>query len=641
MRKVLFSILVTFVLCFALCVVTINASAQTVASGTCGAQGDNLTWVLDDHGTLTISGTGAMLNSYYNYWIGLTNVPGWYYYSDNIENVVIMDGVTNIGECVFCDCVNLKSVVIASTVTSIGDQAFRYCLSLESITIPATVTKLGDSFAMLSGLKRIYFEGSMPEFSHYDGHCYDCGAWDCDGGCCGTFCQLNDTVIYYPAGDPSYNFVNTWKDMCHSSALSFVSYDADEEPLSWIVNEYGNATITGLKDKNTVELVIPEFIAGYKVTAIAPSAFSGCSALQKVTIPDGVTTIGAKAFSNCAELGTIIFDGTAAEIAADSFIGVTADVFYQSTGNTWTEVKRQNYGGQLTWIVILPETFEIDASRMILGNALEFQFGVSKDKISNTAGYYAVIEKSWADGTSTTKTIPAEAWGTAGTYWAIVYDGLAAKEMGDIFYVTIYNSDGYPVSKAKTDSVLNYVDRAYAAQDDKGKTMMVDMLNYGAAAQLNFGYSTESLANRNLTEDQKAMGTKELAALNDNQFKGPNCQGARLVLESHIQMQVAFSGLTENMYAIYSFTDNAGKVQSVRVEDSDFVKAGNMQGIELNRLVYADARAVVTVIVYNADGSIYGLATDSIESYVKRSTKGDDVFSALMKFADSAKAYLY
>ena len=38
-------------------------SSNIVASGTCGAEGnngDNLTWILDDEGVLTISGTGAM-----------------------------------------------------------------------------------------------------------------------------------------------------------------------------------------------------------------------------------------------------------------------------------------------------------------------------------------------------------------------------------------------------------------------------------------------------------------------------------------------------------------------------------------------------------------------------------------------------
>lgn len=34
--------------------------ANAAESGICGADGDNLTWTLDDNGTLTISGTGDM-----------------------------------------------------------------------------------------------------------------------------------------------------------------------------------------------------------------------------------------------------------------------------------------------------------------------------------------------------------------------------------------------------------------------------------------------------------------------------------------------------------------------------------------------------------------------------------------------------
>ena len=46
----------------ALAVVCFAASAEIVDSGTCGKDGDNLTWTLDDEGLLTISGTGEMAN---------------------------------------------------------------------------------------------------------------------------------------------------------------------------------------------------------------------------------------------------------------------------------------------------------------------------------------------------------------------------------------------------------------------------------------------------------------------------------------------------------------------------------------------------------------------------------------------------
>ena len=67
---------------------------------------------------------------------------------------------------------------------------------------------------------------------------------------------------------------------------------------------------------------------------------------------------------------------------------------------------------------------------------------------------------------------------------------------------------------------------------------------------------------------------------------------------------------------------------------------GKPAGVELSQLVYADARTMVEVTVYNADGTVHGTATDSIESCCVRSSGGGDLFIALMKFADSAKAYL-
>ena len=57
MRKwILAFISTTLLMCFG----TTLCMAAEVASGTCGKDGNNLTWVLDDEGTLTISGTREM-----------------------------------------------------------------------------------------------------------------------------------------------------------------------------------------------------------------------------------------------------------------------------------------------------------------------------------------------------------------------------------------------------------------------------------------------------------------------------------------------------------------------------------------------------------------------------------------------------
>ena len=96
--------------------------SEVVAQGYCGDpevnDGENLTWVLDNTGKITISGTGAMAN--YNYVLK----PGWVDYIDSIDQVVIEQGVTSIGDKAFGISQSLKVVYIPESVTSIGSYAF-------------------------------------------------------------------------------------------------------------------------------------------------------------------------------------------------------------------------------------------------------------------------------------------------------------------------------------------------------------------------------------------------------------------------------------------------------------------------------------------------------------------------------------
>ena len=121
----------TALLCFA-------AAAEEI-SGTCG---ENLTWTFKD-GTLTISGTGEMQN-YSTSMHSMYAVP-WVDYIEEIEKVVVEEGVTYIGEAAFYKCTALTKVQIADSVTVVGDDAFKECTSLKSITLPNGITQMGDS----------------------------------------------------------------------------------------------------------------------------------------------------------------------------------------------------------------------------------------------------------------------------------------------------------------------------------------------------------------------------------------------------------------------------------------------------------------------------------------------------------------
>lgn len=132
MMKKLMLFLLT--ICLAASVFAVTAlAAEPIASGTCG---ENLTWTLDDTGTLTISGTGEMAD------FSSGKAP-WYSWRISINTVVIEDGVTSIGFDAFSECENMTSVSIPDSVTSIEPFSFFQCICLTKITIPENVTSIG------------------------------------------------------------------------------------------------------------------------------------------------------------------------------------------------------------------------------------------------------------------------------------------------------------------------------------------------------------------------------------------------------------------------------------------------------------------------------------------------------------------
>lgn len=176
-------------------------NGDVIASGECGKNGDNLTWVLTGDGTLTISGSGEMENytdSSVAPWYsnrtkilsavvepGVESVGNYAFYSclklasvslpggvksigesafqdcAKLTAVEIPEGVTSIGSSAFSGCSGLTSVTIPDGVTSIGGNAFWYCSSLSSVTIPESVTSIGSAaFQACSRLKHVYYGGS-------------------------------------------------------------------------------------------------------------------------------------------------------------------------------------------------------------------------------------------------------------------------------------------------------------------------------------------------------------------------------------------------------------------------------------------------------------------------------------------------
>ena len=73
------------------------------------------------------------------------NSAPWSDYQADIKEVVIENGVTNIGACAFKDYKNITSVTIPSSVETIEENAFSGCESLTSVDIPNSVKTIGAS----------------------------------------------------------------------------------------------------------------------------------------------------------------------------------------------------------------------------------------------------------------------------------------------------------------------------------------------------------------------------------------------------------------------------------------------------------------------------------------------------------------
>ncbi len=98
-----------------------------VASGT---YGDNVTWTLDEEGTLTFRGTGKVC-----YTEGGTLPDS----SFVIKKIVFDEGITGVEEHTFRGMQNLESIIMADSVVNIGYSAFRWCPSLTDIKFSKTL----------------------------------------------------------------------------------------------------------------------------------------------------------------------------------------------------------------------------------------------------------------------------------------------------------------------------------------------------------------------------------------------------------------------------------------------------------------------------------------------------------------------
>ena len=132
--------------------------------------------------------------------------------------------------------------------------------------------------------------------------------------------------------------------------------------FAYEVMDDGTAEITDYVGTDS-QLSIPEELDGYSVSSIGYTAFSGCTSLKKVTIPDSVTDIGSSAFEGCTNLASIAIPDGVNTIGGNAFYNT---VWYdnQSDGVVYAGKVAYTYKGKMpenTTITLIDGTVGIAA----------------------------------------------------------------------------------------------------------------------------------------------------------------------------------------------------------------------------------------------------------------------------------------
>ena len=265
-----------------------------------GSYGTDVTWKLTgipDNYTLTISGTGAMVDYSKSSDRPWTDDANEIKDAKGIKTVVIGNGVTSIGGYAFSYCSGLTSVTIPASVTSIGNYAFSGCSGLTSIEIPSNVTSIGQSaFNRCSGLTSVTIPAGVTSIGDYVFN-------DCS----------NLATITVETSNTVYNSRNGCNAIIETSSNKLIA-GCKNTTIPASVTSIGNYAFYGCSGLTSI--TIPA-----SVTSIAYSAFFGCSGLISVTIPESVTSIGNYAFRNCSGLTSVTIPESVTSIGRYAFYG--------------------------------------------------------------------------------------------------------------------------------------------------------------------------------------------------------------------------------------------------------------------------------------------------------------------------------
>ena len=206
-------------------------------------------------------------------------------------DVVVPEGVTEIGNGSFLLCDTIKSIQLPDGITIIGQSSFSGCKNMEHITLPTSIEKIGfNAFGNCISLNSI----SAPNVKEIESMAF---------AGCKSLCHVDIPDSGVNIGNSAFHrcerlqdgdgFV-IWENILHSYCGKKVHVVIPNSVTG--IGDYAFAYIHHLE-----EVVIPS-----SVERIGSYAFGGNDNLRSITIPDSVLHIGDYAFADDPMLKTII-----------------------------------------------------------------------------------------------------------------------------------------------------------------------------------------------------------------------------------------------------------------------------------------------------------------------------------------------
>ncbi len=220
-----------------------------------------------------------------------------------LTQVIVPDNVTEIGAYAFAACEGLTTAIISNSVEHIAGSAFAGCSNVVTLNIPSKVQTIGPSaFAGCSSLRVITIPVTISSIG--------AGAF---AGCTAL------ERLSMPATNDTYHSINNC--IVNTSAKELVvGCKHSVIPNDGSIIRIGDEAFAGCATLEKITL--PDAL-----TSIGDYAFSGCEALQQLLIPSATQTIGIRAFADCVGLNEIYVEATTPPaIATDILEGVSTDV---------------------------------------------------------------------------------------------------------------------------------------------------------------------------------------------------------------------------------------------------------------------------------------------------------------------------